>query len=314
MTAPPWSSVAPPQPLASAVDPDAAPDPRDGVDRPAEEPDAPYVGWEETGPAPAPPPRSPGPEPSVPRLDASPAVPFPAPPPPPAVPPLPLPVPPSPPRDHRSDATEPGPAALDWAEQQPAGHRPAEHGQGQGQQQEGQAWPERDGWRAADDYPSPPDAWQTTYQEKERTGRGRTVVLVAVVALVALAIVVGVAVLVFGGDEAPPPGATAASASAGPKVSGPPPGGLKLRDDSSTISLTWTDPSSGAVPFMVAGGRTGQKLGVLATVDPGQTSYTVNGLNSRVDYCFTVLAVYSTDAFATSGQVCTARGPAPTPS
>ncbi|MFI1278921.1 fibronectin type III domain-containing protein [Micromonospora sp. NPDC020751] len=313
MTAPPWSSVAPPQPLALTVEePDAAPDPRDGVDRPAEKPDAPYAGWEpETGPAPAPPPRSPGPEPSVPRLDASAAAPFPVLPPPSTVPP-------SPHRDHRSDATEQGPAergpgAVDWAEQQPAEHRPAEHGQGQGQQ-EGQAWHERDGWRADDGYPSPPDAWQTTYQEKERAGRGRTVVLVAVVALVALAIVVGVAVLVFGRDEAPPPGATPASASAAPKVSGPPPGGLKLRDDSSTISLTWTDPSSGAVPFMVAGGRTGQKLGVLATVDPGQTSYTVNGLNSRVDYCFTVLAVYSTDAFATSGQVCTARGPAPTPS
>jgi hypothetical protein len=45
----------------------------------------------------------------------------------------------------------------------------------------------------------------------------------------------------------------------------------------------------------------------MATVDPGQTSYTVNGLNSRVDYCFTVLAVYSTNSFATSGQVCTER-------
>ncbi|MGW1062550.1 hypothetical protein [Micromonospora rubida] len=304
MTAPPWSSAAPPQPLAPTVDPDPAPDLRDGSDRPAEEHGSSYAGWEpEIGPAPAPSPRSPGPEPSVPRLDASAAAPSP--------------VPPPPHQGHPSDATERGPAALDWAEQRPTEHGPAEHGQGQeGPGQEGPTWHERDGWRAADDYPSPQDAWQTTYQEEERTGRGRTVVLVAVVVLVVLAIVVGVAVLVFGRDQAAPPGAApaSASASAGPKVSGPPPGDLKLRDDSSTISLTWTDPSSGAVPFMVAGGRAGQKLGVLATVDPGQTGYTVNGLNSRVDYCFTVLAVYSTDAFATSGQVCTARGPAPTPS
>ncbi|MFI0795154.1 fibronectin type III domain-containing protein [Micromonospora rubida] len=295
MTAPPWSSAAPPQPLAPTVDPDPAPDLRNGSDRPAEERGSSYAGWEpDIGPAPAPPPRSPGPEPSVPRLDTSAA----------AV----SPVPPPPHQDHPSDATERGPAALDWVEQ-----RQAEHGPGQGQ--EGQTWPERDGWRAADDdYPSPQDAWQTPYQEEERTGRGRTVVLVAVVVLVVLAIVVGVAVLVFGRDQAAPPVAAPTSASAGPKVSGPPPADLKLRDDRSTISLTWTDPSSGAVPFMVAGGRAGQKLGVLATVDPGQTGYTVNGLNSRVDYCFTVLAVYSTDAFATSGQVCTARGPAPTPS
>jgi hypothetical protein len=90
-------------------------------------------------------------------------------------------------------------------------------------------------------------------------------------------------------------------------VSGPPPADLRLRDDTTTITITWTDPTGGGVPFMVAGGRAGQKLGVMATVDPGQTSYTVNGLNGKLDYCFTVLAVYSTDTFATSGQVCTDR-------
>lgn len=58
---------------------------------------------------------------------------------------------------------------------------------------------------------------------------------------------------------------------------------------------------------MVAGGRAGLALGVMATVEPGRTSHTVNGLSSRVDYCFTVLAVYSTDSFATSSQVCTNR-------
>jgi hypothetical protein len=88
---------------------------------------------------------------------------------------------------------------------------------------------------------------------------------------------------------------------------GPPPGNLAMRDDTTTITLTWTDPSDGLVPFMVAGGRTGQTLGMMATVDPGQTSYTVNGLSTRVNYCFAVLAVYDTDRFATSDQVCTTR-------
>ncbi|MCM0678315.1 fibronectin type III domain-containing protein, partial [Micromonospora phytophila] len=99
-----------------------------------------------------------------------------------------------------------------------------------------------------------------------------------------------------------------------PASTGPPPGGLKLRDDAATITLSWTDPTGGGVPFMVAGGRAGQALGVMATVDPGQITYTVNGLNSRVDYCFTVLAVYSTDSFATSGQVCTDRERSAAPS
>ncbi|MEV1147911.1 fibronectin type III domain-containing protein, partial [Micromonospora sp. NPDC049799] len=100
--------------------------------------------------------------------------------------------------------------------------------------------------------------------------------------------------------------APVATAAAG-VTPGPGPGDLALRDDAATVTLTWDDPSGGAVPFMVAGGRAGQALGVLATVDPGRTSWTVNGLNSRVDYCFTVVAVYSTDVVATSAQVCTER-------
>ncbi len=73
---------------------------------------------------------------------------------------------------------------------------------------------------------------------------------------------------------------------------------------------SWADPSAGTVPFIVAGGRSGQTLGALASVDAGRTSYTVNGLSPEVDYCFTVLAVYGTDRYATSGQVCTHRASA----
>ena len=131
-----------------------------------------------------------------------------------------------------------------------------------------------------------------------------------VAAGVAVVAVAGLGAVVLTRDD-PPPGGSAPTAvaptAAAPTAAGPPPGDLKLRDNSTTITLTWTDPSGGAVPFMVAAGRAGQALGVMATVDPGKTSYTVNGLNSRVDHCFTVLAVYSTDSFATSGQVCTAR-------
>lgn len=138
------------------------------------------------------------------------------------------------------------------------------------------------------------------------TGRNRAALIGAVVAAgVAVVAVAGLGAVMLTRDDPPPPG-TAPTAAA-PTVAGLPPGDLELRDDSATITLTWTDPTGGAVPFMVAAGRAGQALGVIATVDPGRTSYTVNGLNSRVDHCFTVLAVYSTDSFATSGQVCTAR-------
>ncbi|SCL70322.1 Fibronectin type III domain-containing protein [Micromonospora citrea] len=158
----------------------------------------------------------------------------------------------------------------------------------------------------------PPPPAYPMLGEPEEPGRSRTVMIVAVVVvLLALVALVGVGVLLLSREAAPPSGPAspaAASATAGaPSADRPPPTDLTLRDDSATITLRWTDPAGGGVPFMVAGGRAGQKLGVMATVDPGQTSYTVNGLNSRVDYCFTVLAVYSTDTFATSGQVCTER-------
>ncbi|WP_233579237.1 fibronectin type III domain-containing protein [Micromonospora sp. BL4] len=152
------------------------------------------------------------------------------------------------------------------------------------------------------------DGYRPAYADEGSKVRGRGTLIGAVVAAgVAVVAVAGLGAVVLNRDDAPPPTTGTAPTTAAPTAAGPPPGDLKLRDDSVTITLTWTDPSEGAVPFMVAGGRAGQALGVMATVDPGRTSYTVNGLNSRVDYCFTVLAVYSTDSFATSGQVCTER-------
>ncbi|MFI9641428.1 hypothetical protein ACIG87_15420 [Micromonospora sp. NPDC051925] len=135
-------------------------------------------------------------------------------------------------------------------------------------------------------------------------GRGRTVAVVAGVVVVLLAVGGTIGAVTLRGDSTGP----GQSADTAPReTAGPPPHDLKLRDDAATITVTWSDPSNGSVPFMVAGGRTGRPLGVMATVDPGETSFTVNGLNAEVDYCFTVLAVYSTNAFATSGQVCTDR-------
>lgn len=156
-------------------------------------------------------------------------------------------------------------------------------------------------------YHPAPDAYRPAYaDEGGSTGRNRAALIGAVVAAgVAVVAVAGLGAVMLTRDD-PPPTGTAPTAAA-PTTAGLPPGDLELRDDSTTITLTWTDPTGGAVPFMVAAGRAGQALGVIATVDPGRTSYTVNGLNSRVDHCFTVLAVYSTDSFATSGQVCTAR-------
>ncbi|SCF04887.1 fibronectin type III domain-containing protein [Micromonospora chokoriensis] len=174
---------------------------------------------------------------------------------------------------------------------------------------------EQAGYPSQEHYPGqawyPGQQYHRAYADEDRSaGRNRATLIGAVVAAgVAVVAVAGLGAVVLTRDDPPPSGTapTAVAPTGVPTAAGPPPGDLKLRDDSTTITLTWTDPSGGAVPFMVAAGRAGQALGVMATVDPGRTSYTVNGLNSRVDHCFTVLAVYSTDSFATSGQVCTAR-------
>ncbi|MBO4164262.1 fibronectin type III domain-containing protein [Micromonospora antibiotica] len=157
----------------------------------------------------------------------------------------------------------------------------------------------------------PPEVEETGYPEltpsyPARDGRprrrGRTVAVVVGVVVLAVGGTIGAVTLSRDAD-----GPQRSTGAAPRETAGPPPADLKLRDDAATITVTWSDPSNGSVPFMVAGGRTGRALGVMATVDPGQTSFTVNGLNAEVNYCFTVLAVYSTDAFATSGQVCTDR-------
>ncbi|MEV7231261.1 tetratricopeptide repeat protein [Polymorphospora sp. NPDC051019] len=137
-------------------------------------------------------------------------------------------------------------------------------------------------------------------------GRGRAPVVVAAAAAVVAAVSATVtAVMVLRDDPTPPPPPTAPTA--GPVVDGEPPTGVRVRDDGTAITVTWEDPSPGTVPFIVAGGRAGQQLRAMATINPGETSHTVNGLNPRLNYCFTVLAVYSTERYATSGQVCTDR-------
>ncbi|MEU1360493.1 hypothetical protein ABZ356_11720 [Micromonospora zamorensis] len=227
--------------------------------------------------------------------------------------PQPHPVGPSP---ARGGGSAPPPTAPRPAPQYHPGQQPTQAEQDQYPTQEHRPIQEHRPFQApypGQQYHHPgPDAYRPAYvDESDSAGRNRATLIGAVVAAgVAVVAVAGLGAVVLTRDD-PPPGGSAPTAvaptGAAPTAAGPPPGDLKLRDDSTTITLTWTDPSGGAVPFMVAAGRAGQALGVLATVDPGRTSYTVNGLNSRVDHCFTVLAVYSTDSFATSGQVCTAR-------
>ncbi|MGI5152352.1 tetratricopeptide repeat protein [Plantactinospora sp. CA-294935] len=136
-------------------------------------------------------------------------------------------------------------------------------------------------------------------------GRGSTVAAaVAAAAAVVAAIVVVVAVVLdkSGSAEQGP-----TDERGEPVVAGEPPTDVKLIDEGTAITVSWTDPSGGTVPFVVAGARAGQQTKPMTTLSAGETTYKVNALNPKLDYCFSVLAVYSTNEFAPSDLACTKR-------
>lgn len=136
--------------------------------------------------------------------------------------------------------------------------------------------------------------------------------MVALVLIAAMALAGGV-VAAFavlhapGGGRRPAPRPTATAPAEALK----PPGDLTLRDDGTSITLSWTDPTNGAVPFVVAGGRADDAPAPLGSVESGKNTYTLYGLSTRADYCFLVAAVYSPQRTVPSQLVCTRRATSP---
>jgi hypothetical protein len=97
-----------------------------------------------------------------------------------------------------------------------------------------------------------------------------------------------------------------------PLLAGDPPTGVSLDDQGTRIALSWTDPAAGKTTFLVTGGHPGELLKPMGQTGPGTTQYVLDGLNVKLDYCFAIVAVYSTSQFATSPQVCTSRPAQPT--
>ena len=157
------------------------------------------------------------------------------------------------------------------------------------------------------------------HDERDEPHRTRTpLIVLGVVALAALVAVVAVGLVVVIRPRPPAPGGAAAPtttvASSASTTPGAAPTNVKLRDDGGTVTLTWTDPSGGTVPFFVEVGKPGAQLQLYGTLPQGETSYRVVGLNPRLDYCFSVIAVYGTNVVAPSNLVCTQRGTNSAPS
>jgi hypothetical protein len=160
---------------------------------------------------------------------------------------------------------------------------------------------------------------------RQRRGHGGGVALVASLGVVVLVAAVVVALqFLHPLTSAPrtatsPPAAGAASNDAGNTVQGaaqptpvptptaPPPTGVALKDEGGAVTLTWNDPSSGRVPFIISVGREGQALLAASDVPAGRTTATIYGLNDTVNYCFTVSAVWAADKVTPSIRACTFR-------
>ena len=102
-----------------------------------------------------------------------------------------------------------------------------------------------------------------------------------------------------------------------PTLAGPAPSDVRLRDYGSSVKLFWADPANGRASFVITGGKPGEQLKPMGQVGPTTTSFDLNGLNADLDYCFAIVAVYTTSQFSTSPQTCTSRssgGGRPTPS
>ena len=130
--------------------------------------------------------------------------------------------------------------------------------------------------------------------------------IVAVLGVI-IAVVALVVVLANRGDD---------PASDVPTLSGPAPSDVRLRDYGSSVKLLWADPANGRASFVITGGRPGEQLRPMGQVGPTTTSFDLNGLNADLDYCFAIVAVYTTSQFSTSPQTCTSRSPgagAPSP-
>ena len=142
-------------------------------------------------------------------------------------------------------------------------------------------------------------------QAAPRRASGRTPLVLAVgVAVLAAVAAVTTAVIAFRGNE--PGGQPGPHPSTAP-ASRPAPTSVRLRDEGPSITVSWLDPSDGKAAFIVTGAQAGQQLRPFANLAPGVTTATLNGLNEHLQYCFTVVAVYSAEELAVSNLVCTTR-------
>jgi hypothetical protein len=150
-------------------------------------------------------------------------------------------------------------------------------------------------------------------REDQQSSRKPFVLAAVLVAGIGVAAAVVALTLPRGDGDAPAPASPAAppSVASAPASSTPAagaPAGLALRDNRDSVTLSWTYPKGSEGPVLISGGRQGQERRAFQQLPAGSADYIVYGLNEKLNYCFAVAVVHSTDDVATSAPICTARG------
>jgi hypothetical protein len=103
----------------------------------------------------------------------------------------------------------------------------------------------------------------------------------------------------------PPDPATAGSRSAADPHAAPQ--DVLLRDDGTSVTITWSDPSGGTGGVLVSVSRAGVPAGPPQTLPPGTRQHRITGLDPQADYCVVLAVIYGRDTVAKAAQVCTKR-------
>lgn len=163
-------------------------------------------------------------------------------------------------------------------------------------------------------WPEPPTPrivepeWIQPDARPRRSGTALTVVAVsAAVALVIAVVVVALAARPGRHTAGPAPTTTQTLQVTDQGA----PTNVRLEDNQTSVTITWSDPSGGLVSFAILGGRQNEQPQLLRVVaPPDPPTWTHEGLNASYDYCYVVAAFYRADGkdvAARSKQVCTHR-------
>jgi DNA-binding NarL/FixJ family response regulator len=82
---------------------------------------------------------------------------------------------------------------------------------------------------------------------------------------------------------------------------------VRLRDDGTSIRVSWLDPVAGPAPVVIALARDEQPATIVTTLAVGTREYTLDKLDPSARYCVIVAAVYPGETSSAATSVCTTR-------